>query len=178
MQRITASVPQGSILGPLLFLVYVNDLVCDLETTPYLFADDTSLLQEIDPLNVNQTFQTINDDLDTLSMWAAQWRVDFNAAKTVYMIVSNKRTPPVYPDLYLNGQILTKVSSHKHLGITLSKDMNWNLHIDSIIKKAASRLCGINRIRLLITRKARETLYKSLVMPVEVCPNLHCGLKD
>ncbi len=163
---INASVPQGSILGPLLFLVYVNDLVSDLETTPYLFADDTSLLEIINPRNVNGSFDKINRDLESLSYWAAQWRVNFNATKTVYMIMSNKKNPTVYPDLTLNGQVITRVTSHKHLGITLTKDMSWNLHIDAIIKKAASRLSGIRRIRFLITRKARVTLYNALVLPV------------
>ena len=163
---INPSVPQGSILGPLLFLVYVNDLVSDLETTPDLFADDTSLLEVINPRNVAGTFNKINRDLESLSYWAAQWRVNFNATKTVYMIVSNKKTPIVYPDLILNCQVITRVTSHKHLGITLTKDMSWNLHIDAIIKKAASRLSGIRRIRFLITRKARVTLYNSLVLPV------------
>ncbi len=163
---ITASVPQGSILGPLLFLVYVNDLVDDLETTPYLFADDTSLLQVIDPRNVTGSFDKINRDLESLAMWAAQWRVNFNAQKTVYMIVSDKGNPVLYPNLFLNGQVLSKVASHKHLGITLTKNMTWNLHIDSILKKAASRLNGIRRIRFLITRKARVSLYNALVLPI------------
>ena len=82
------------------------------------------------------------------------------------MIVSNKKVPTVYPHLYLNGHVLTKVGSHKHLGMTLTKDMSWNLHIDVIIKKAASRLSGIRRIRFLITRKARVTLYNALVLPI------------
>ncbi len=163
---INASVPQGSILGPLLFLVYVNDLVNDLETTPYLFADDTSLLEVINPRNVAGSFAKINRDLESLSNWAAQWRVNYNATKTVYMIVSNKKNNVVYPNLYLNGQILTKVTSHKHLGITLTKDMSWNLHIDAIIKKAAGRLSGIRRIRFLVTRKARVSLYNALVLPI------------
>ncbi len=163
---INASVPQGSILGPLLFLVYVNDLVNDLETTPYLFADDTSLLEVINPRNVAGSFAKINRDLDSLSNWASQWRVNYNATKTVYMIVSNKKNTIVYPDLYLNGQVLTKVTSHKHLGITITKDMSWNLHIDAIIKKAASRLSGIRRIRFFITRKARVSLYNALVLPI------------
>ena len=134
-RKINASVPQGSILGPLLFLVYVNDLVSDLETVPYLFADDTSLLSVIEPRDPVSTFDKINNDLAVLSAWASQWRVMYNASKTVYMIVSNKKVPPVYPNLYLNGQVLTRVASHKHLGITLSHDMSWNLHIDTVLKK-------------------------------------------
>ena len=104
--------------------------------------------------------------LEWLSVWAAQWRVDFNASKTVYMIVSDKKTSVNYPDLYLNGQSLTKVSSHKHLGMILTKNMTWNLHVDAIIKKAASRRNGIRRIRFMITRKARITLYNALVLPI------------
>ncbi len=165
-KSINASVPQGSILGPLLFLVYVNDLVDYLQTTPYLFADDTSLLATINPQNPPQTFTEINNDLQTLSEWASQWRVTFNASKTVYMIVSNKSRLPQYPDLYLHGEKLTKVSSHKHLGVTITSNMTWNLHIDAALKKAASRLSNIRKIRLIITRKARETLYKSLVLPL------------
>ncbi len=138
----------------------------DLETTPYLFADDTSLLEVINPRNIDGTFLKINRDLEVLSNWASQWRVNYNASKTVYMIVSNKKNQIVYPNLYLNGQILTKVTSHKHLGITITRDMSRNLHVDAVIKKAASRLSGINRIRFLITRKARVSLYNALVLPI------------
>ena len=165
-KSINASVPQGSILGPLLFLVYVNDLVDDLQTTPYLFADDTSLLATINPRDPVSTFSDINNDLCTLSNWANQWRVTFNASKTVYMIISNKSRAPRYPDLFLHGEKLTKVTSHKHLGVTLTSNMTWNLHIDAALKKAASRLSNIRKIRFIITRKARETLYRSLVLPL------------
>ena len=139
-KSINASVPQGSILGPLLFLVYVNDLVDDLQTTPYLFADDTSLLATINPKNVVSTFSDMNNDLETLSNWANQWRVTFNASKTVYMIISNKSKVPRYPDLYLHGERLTKVTSHKHLGVTLTSNMSWNLHIDAALKNTSGTL--------------------------------------
>ncbi len=163
---INASVPQGSILGPLLFLVHVNDLVDDLICTPYLFADDTSLFTVIDPLDYEITFNQINRDLQVLSEWASQWRVDYNASKTVYMIVSNKTPVPTYPDLYLNGTKLQRVHSHKHLGVTLTSKMKWGVHIDAAIAKANKRLNGIRRIRFLITREARIILYKSLILPV------------
>ncbi len=166
LKDINASVPQGSILGPLLFLCYVNDLVDDLETTPYLFADDTSLFCEIDSAVPNNTFDMINRDLLRLSNWALTWRVQFNAAKTVYMIVSNKKQLPNYPDLYLHGQVLRRVSEHKHLGIILSNNMKWDSYVDSITSKAATRLNGIKRISHIITRKAKICLYQSLILPV------------
>ncbi len=139
IKPINASVPQGSILGPLLFLCYVNDIIDDLETLPYLFADDTSLFCTIDPKNPNVAFTKVNSDLTKLSQWSKQWRVTFNAAKTVYMIISNRKTTN-YPNLYLHGHQLTRVTTHKHLGITFSHDMKWGDHIDSIIQKALSRL--------------------------------------
>ncbi len=119
---INASVPQGSILGPLLFLAYINDLVNDLETTPYLFADDTSLFCPIDPNDMQSSFDKVNRDLVKLENWAAQCRVTFNASKTVYMIVTNCRNI-VYPSLYLNGVQLTRVNDHKHLSMVFSHDM-------------------------------------------------------
>ncbi len=76
---INASVPQGSILGPLLFLCYVNDIVNDLETLPNLFADDISLFCTIDPKYPNVAFDKVNRDLTKLSDWANQWMVTFNA---------------------------------------------------------------------------------------------------
>ncbi len=164
-KSINASVPQGSILGPLLFLAYINDLVDDLETTPYLFADDTSLFCPIDPKNMQVSFDSINRDLATLDKWAAQWRVTFNASKTVYMIVSNRRNV-VYPSLELSGVQLTRVYDHKHLGMVFSHDMKWGAHIDSVLQKAFSRLNGIRRIKSIVPRTIRESLYKALVLPV------------
>ncbi len=144
----------------------MNDLVDDLISLPYLFADDTSLFKVIDPLDSDTTFNQLNRDLSVLSEWALQWRVTFNASKTVYMIISNKTAVPEYPDLYLDGTKLDKVTSHKHLGVTLTHNMKWGVHIDAAISKANKRLNGIRRIRFLITREARILLYKALVLPV------------
>ncbi len=95
------------------------------------------------------------------------------------MIISNRTNGPQYPDLYLNGVKLTKVMSHKHLGVTLTHNMKWGLHIDNAISKANKRLNGIRGIRFLITREARIILYKSLVLPVLEYGNLlydNCSL--
>ncbi len=164
-KSINASVPQGSILGPLLFLVYVNDIVDDLETLRYLFADDTSLFSTIDPKKIDETFNTINNDLNKLAIWSEQWRVTFNASKTVYMIISNRKNV-VYPSLYLHGQVLNRAETHKHLGITFSSNMKWTAHIENVFSKAFARLNGIRRIGQVVSRAVRESLYNALVLPV------------
>ena len=85
---IRSGVPQGSILGPLLFLIYVNDIIDDIESGILLFADDTCLLQ---PLNEgNASIAKINRDLITLGNWASQWLVKYNPSKTKYIVFSKK----------------------------------------------------------------------------------------
>ena len=88
---ISAGVPQGSILGPLLFLIYINDIVQNLESFIALYADDANLIEVIDdPI---QSFEKLNRDLETLARWADQWLVTFNTRKTKDMIITKKLFP-------------------------------------------------------------------------------------
>ena len=80
--------PQGSILGPLLFLVFINDIVNDLESVPFFFADDTSLLNSFS--DCNRALSIINNDRTTLADWAAQWQFEFHAKKSTWFLVPNK----------------------------------------------------------------------------------------
>ena len=96
--QIHAGVPQGSILGPLLFIIYIDDIIENIESNIFLFADDTSLLESItDPL---LSFAKLNRDLSKLNEWAKQWLVTFNPLKTKYIIFSKKIEQLHYPDLY------------------------------------------------------------------------------
>ena len=90
-----AGVPQGSILGPLLFLVFINDITNNIESDIHLFADDTSLLDIID--NHLTSYAKLNRDLNRLSQWASKWLVTFNATKTVYLQVTRKLLPAPRP---------------------------------------------------------------------------------
>ena len=125
--NITAGVPQGSILGPLLFLIYINDIVKDIQSTIRLFADDTSLYIIVDP--PDNASNTLNQDQAKISSWADRWLVLFNPKKTESILFSRKCNKPVHPPLIMNNETLTNVESHKHLGITFESSGSWHKHI-------------------------------------------------
>ena len=131
---IKAGVPQGSILGPLLFLVFINDIVEEINSSFRLFADDTSLYIIVDdPLDAAIK---LNADLSRIDMWASMWLVTFNPSKSESLIFSRKVNKPYHPPIHMNYQQVNDVSSHKHLGIYLSRDCTWHEHIKHIKAKA------------------------------------------
>ena len=105
--------PQGSILGPLLFLIYINDIVDDIHSCIRLFADDTSLYIIVD--NPIQAAETLNTDLAKIHAWASKWLVTFNPSKSESIILSRKTNKPLHPPLIMDQQVINEVSSHKHL---------------------------------------------------------------
>jgi exonuclease III len=163
---VNAGVPQGSILGPLLFLIYINDIVDQIVSNIYIFADDTSLMTFIDPLDIAGTFATINNDLQKLYEWSLQWRVDFNAMKSTYIIFSKTVPLPQYPQITMGGKVISQVDHHKHLGIILNSKMTWSKHVDYICEKASRRCNSMKRISSIVPRRTLIHLYKSIVRPV------------
>jgi hypothetical protein len=160
--RITAGVPQGSVLGPLLFLIFINDLThvirhCKIR----LFADDTCLFIEVDDPDVARN--CIQSDLDNIQTWAQNWLVAFSPAKSKDMVLSLKRNKPVHQQVRLANEGITRVESHKHLGISLSSDLKWSTHIMEIAKKACKRLNILRPLKMSMDRKTLELLYFTFV---------------
>ena len=162
---VEAGVPQGSILGPLLFLIYVNDITENIKSEINLFADDTSLRDDIVE-SPESSAKRLNDDLNTLNKWASQWLVTFNPLKTEVVTFSNKRRPTRHPPLYLNDTPLLEVNSHTHLGLTLNSDLSWSTHIRTMVSKASQRVNIMKRLKYLLSRKTLTHLYKSLIQPI------------
>ena len=156
---IKAGVPQGSILGPLLFLVYINDIVTDIGSNIRLFADDTSLYIVVD--NPLVAAETLNADLEKISRWAATWLVTFNPNKSVALLLSRKVSHPLRPPLYMENTPINEVEAHKHLGLFLSNDCSWHQHINFIKDKAWARINIMRRLKYKLDRKLLESIYIS-----------------
>ena len=178
LSNVEAGVPQGSILGPLLFLVYINDLVTDLECDPHLFADDTSLL-DIFTDHVASASK-INRDLERIYRWGRIWRVKFNPTKTIYQIISNRQSV-IYPNLLFDGIIINRCVEHVHLGLTITSNLSWQRHIDKSILKANNVISVMNRIKMKIPRSSLCTLYKTMILPIiEYCDIIYdnCTVRE
>ena len=159
-----AGVAQGSILGPLLFLLYINDIVEDIQSQVRLFADDTSIFLIVDePV---ESANILNCDLNKITSWSNKWLVSFNAQKTETMIISRKVNKPHHPPLVMRNQNLVNVKHHKHLGITFSDDGSWNKQIEQITDKAYCRLNILRKFKFKLDRLTLEKLYISYIRPL------------
>ena len=161
---IKAGVPQGSILGPLLFLLYINDIVNDIGSHIRLFADDTSLYIVVE--NPDEAAELLNADLDKITTWAEQWLVTFNPPKTESMLISRKIVKPLHPPIFMSNQQISEVQFHKHLGIFLSNDCTWHKHIEYIKGKAWKRINVMRRLKFQLDRKSLEKIYLSFIRPI------------
>ena len=174
-----SGVPQGSILGPLFFLVYINDLVLNLECDVHLFADDTSLLDCFD--DSAESNGKICRDLEKIERWSVLWKVTFNANKTRYMIITRKNNYPNYPPIYLHNTSIERTDQYTHLGLVFTSNFKWNKHIEKCICKASKRIALLNRVRLKLPRGTLCSLYKSMVLPIiEYCDIIYdnCTVRD
>ena len=161
---IKAGVPPGSILGPLLFLVYINDIVTDIGSNIRLFVDDTSLYTVVD--NPLVAAETLNADLGKISSWAATWLLTFYPNKGVALLFSRKASHPLHPPLFMENTPINEVEAHKHLGLFLSNDSSWHQYINYIKVKAWARINIMRRLKYKLDRKSLESIYISFIRPL------------
>ena len=136
-----AGVPQGSVLGPSLFLLYINDLPKNLESKARLVADDTASHKEV-TCRADQT--KIQQDLKKLEEWEEQWKMVFHPEKCSTLHMTRRRTT-LAGNYFLHGHRLESVASAKYLGVTVSSDLKWDTHINTITRKASLALGFVRR---------------------------------
>ena len=151
--------PQGSVLGPLLFLIFVNDISDSLLSLTRLFADDSSLF--CSAASILDIEGIINHDLRILV--ANQW-LKFNPLKTGAILFTLKQFEN-FPDLIFNGTQIQFVDDLKHLGLTLSKNGKWHSHIDKILNSAA-KVIDMRKLKFTLNRIALNQIYMSYVLPI------------
>ena len=160
LMKVEAGVPQGSVLGPLLFLVYINDIAESLLSLTRLFADDSSLFYSA--ATIKDIEGIINHDLRMLVSWAA---INFNPLKTEVMLFTLKFIES-FPNIIFDGTPIKFVTEHKHLGLAFSSNGQWHCHIENIIK-SASKVIGIMRkLKFTFSRVALNQTYLSYLLPI------------
>ena len=167
---VTSGVPQGSVLGPILFLIFINDIASSIQSSIRLFADDCLLYRQIDSI---QDQQTLQQDLSTLVDWAKTWGMSFNVKKCNVLTITRRTKKKRSYTYKMSGEKVEGIRDTKYLGITLNSKLTWDTHI-SKISSEANRMLGLLRRNLKYSPKhIKEAAYKSYVRPkTEYCATI------
>ena len=158
---VTSGVPQGTVTGPLWFLLYINDLPWNITSQTRLFADDCLLYT---PIKSDTDTRVLQNDLKHLESWQHTWLMKFNPSKCCTLTIG-KRNPPQHKYAFCN-QELNSVSSHPYLGVHISNTLSWNTHIHETTKKAQRVLNIVRRNLWSCDKNVKSTAYLTLVRPI------------
>ena len=163
---VSSGVPQGSVLGPILFLLYINDLPDNIKNSIALFADDLKMVAKSGTKKMNQ------DDIGSLVLWQNKWLLKFNTKDNKCKIIHVGKNNPCN-QYYMGDVLLPSVDSEKDLGVLVSKNLNWNDHITSCINKANACIAWVTRSVISRESEVMLQIYKSMIRPhVEYCVQL------
>ena len=164
---IRTGLPQGSVLGPLFFLIYINDLPEGLNFEVKLFADDTSLFSIVKCVKTSAS--TLNSDLLKIQDWTCQWKMSFNPDQTKQaqeIIFSRKKNATTHSPLFFNNSEIKLSPNQKHLGLTLDNKLSFNEHINDKINQANKGDGLLRKLQTVLPRNSLRTIYKSFIRPL------------
>ena len=151
---VLSGVPQGTVLGPLLFSLYINDISSDIESEIRLFADDCVCYREIKD---EEDTMKLQSDIDRLGSWARKWGMRFQPVKCNMMQLTRKRIKKIQTSYTLE---------RTDLGVTITSNLRWNTHISNVCTKANRTLGFLRRNLYSCQQEVKEAAYKKLVRPV------------
>ena len=174
-REINAGCPQGSVLGPLLALIYLNNLSQRINNEILLFADDTSLYASHTATNLPTIQASLQKDLNEIHRYGQKWAITFNASKTTQQTFSRKKENHP-PTLTFEGVPIRMTDSHKHLGLIFSKDLRFHEHINEILNKANKAARPLYAIAPYLPRPTLDQLYKVYIRPYfDYCDTIYDG---
>ena len=171
IKDVSCGVPQGSILGPLLFLIYINDLytVC-CKSSPILFADDTNLFYR--GKDVNVMAQEINIELSQISLWLKTNKLSLNIKKTHFMLFHRKKIDAVIK-IQIDNEEIDRVYKTKFLGVIIDHKITWKEHVTYVSGKMSRSIGILIKARSCLNKHAMMTLYYSFIYPyMTYCNNV------
>ena len=157
---INASVPQGSLLGPTLFLTYIDDLSDQIYNSMFLYADDSTLYCTVIRDGVVQAVESLNADLAEIHAWGQTWKVLFAPEKCKVMTISRKEPQP-QPPLLLGGTVLQESDELDILGVCFPKNLSFQSHLDKVVSKAGQRVNMLRKIASHLDSKGKASVYKA-----------------
>ena len=175
---ITCGIPQGSVLGPLLFLIYINDLSHSLNSLNCQhYADDTVLYIAHNPHDVNVE-NTINKDLDNIAEWCVRNKLSLNAKKTKAMTFANKALANIliHPSLTISNNLIMYTPTYNYLGLHLDNMLDFKKQVDTIAHKLEYKSYMFRRIRNNMTEDAAKKVLKSMILPIADYGDLIYGM--
>ena len=176
LMDITCGVPPGSILGPLLFILYMNDIVnCSGILYFLLFADDTNIFYS--SKNHIDLMKTVNDELHKLSEWFRANKLSLNVNKTNYILFGNRSKACFDSNfcILFDNKLLERVANTKFLGVFIDEDLNWKHHTSQIALKVSRNIGVLNRVKYILSSEILLTLYYSMIHPYFLYCNIVWG---
>ena len=164
--KLTCGVPQGSVLGPVLFLIYINDIISASKILQLiLFADDTNIF--LSDANLDRLISTLNSELTCMSKWFAINRLSLNVSKTNFILFCNsrKRYDKCEIKIMLNGMVLEQVKCAKFLGVYIDEHLSWDNHIREVACKVSRNVGILRKLKFTLPQTCLLLLYNSLVLP-------------
>ena len=178
LYNINAGVPQGSVLGPTLFLVFINDLPDEVLSRIGIYADDTTLYSCLGKAGAFERVESaveLEVDLHSIVEWGNKWLVSFNATKTK-LLSFNRHRDPLSVSVKMSGTELPEETSFRLLGLTFRQSMDWKPYIQSIAKAASRKVGSLYRAQRFLTPESILYLYKSTIRPcMEYCCHIWGG---